>query len=138
VLAPANFGTVTQAIFDWVVTNLGWFYLLAGNFPLLFVVCATRMPPFPQRLPRAERTEVEQRKQAYALPFLARFHLHTKHERLASCGRMRHLLPQTLPKTASPMLYWEHERGGSHGLEHRSPTIVSCALSGTQSPRTAS
>ena len=38
VLAPANFGGVTQTFFDWVVTNLGWFYLLAGNFFLLFVV----------------------------------------------------------------------------------------------------
>src|SRR3712207_4099814 len=38
VLAPENFGTVTQAIFDWVVSNLGWFYLLAGNFFLVFVV----------------------------------------------------------------------------------------------------
>ncbi|QIN81935.1 BCCT family transporter [Rubrobacter tropicus] len=37
-LAPANFGAVTQAIFDWVVSNLGWFYLLAGNFFLIFVV----------------------------------------------------------------------------------------------------
>ena len=36
--APGNFGAVTQGIFDWVVTNLGWFYLLAGNFFLLFVV----------------------------------------------------------------------------------------------------
>ena len=38
VIAPANFGTVTQAIFDWVVSNLGWFYLLAGNFFLVFVI----------------------------------------------------------------------------------------------------
>jgi glycine betaine transporter len=38
VIAPTNFGTVTQAIFDWVVSNLGWFYLLAGNFFLVFVV----------------------------------------------------------------------------------------------------
>jgi glycine betaine transporter len=38
VIAPANFGAVTQAIFDWVVSNLGWFYLLAGNFFLIFVV----------------------------------------------------------------------------------------------------
>ena len=38
VLAPANFGAVTQAIFDWVVSNLGWFYLLAGNFFLVFVI----------------------------------------------------------------------------------------------------
>ena len=37
VLAPENFGAVTQGFFDWVVTNLGWFYLLAGNFFLLFV-----------------------------------------------------------------------------------------------------
>ena len=36
--APANFGAVTQAIFDWVVSNLGWFYLLAGNFFLVFVL----------------------------------------------------------------------------------------------------
>jgi glycine betaine transporter len=38
VIAPTSFGTVTQAVFDWVVSNLGWFYLLAGNFFLLFVV----------------------------------------------------------------------------------------------------
>ena len=38
VIAPTNFGTVTQAVFDWVVSNLGWFYLLAGNFFLVFVV----------------------------------------------------------------------------------------------------
>jgi hypothetical protein len=38
VLSPETFGVVTQAIFDWVVTNLGWFYLLAGNFFLVFVV----------------------------------------------------------------------------------------------------
>ena len=38
VIAPGNFGAVTQVIFDWVVSNLGWFYLLAGNFFLLFVV----------------------------------------------------------------------------------------------------
>ena len=38
VFAPQNFGAVTQTIFDWVVTNLGWFYLLAGNFFLAFVV----------------------------------------------------------------------------------------------------
>lgn len=38
VIAPTSFGTVTQAVFDWVVTNLGWFYLLSGNFFLLFVV----------------------------------------------------------------------------------------------------
>jgi glycine betaine transporter len=38
VLAPENFGAVTQTIFDWVVSNLGWFYLLAGNFFLVFVV----------------------------------------------------------------------------------------------------
>jgi glycine betaine transporter len=38
VIAPGNFGAVTQVIFDWVVTNLGWFYLLAGNFFLAFVV----------------------------------------------------------------------------------------------------
>ena len=38
VIAPVNFGTVTQAIFDWVVSNLGWFYLLAGNFFLVFVI----------------------------------------------------------------------------------------------------
>ena len=37
-IAPTSFGTVTQAVFDWVVSNLGWFYLLAGNFFLLFVV----------------------------------------------------------------------------------------------------
>ncbi len=37
VIAPENFGAVTQTIFDWVVSNLGWFYLLAGNFFLLFV-----------------------------------------------------------------------------------------------------
>ncbi|MEJ7841388.1 MAG: BCCT family transporter [Rubrobacter sp.] len=37
-IAPENFGAVTQTIFDWVVSNLGWFYLLAGNFFLLFVV----------------------------------------------------------------------------------------------------
>ena len=38
VLASTSFGTVTQAIFEWVVANLGWFYLLAGNFFLIFVV----------------------------------------------------------------------------------------------------
>lgn len=38
VIAPQNFGAITQAFFDWVVSNLGWFYLLAGNFFLLFVV----------------------------------------------------------------------------------------------------
>ena len=37
VIAPTSFGTVTQAVFDWVVSNLGWFYLLAGNFFLIFV-----------------------------------------------------------------------------------------------------
>lgn len=31
VIAPGSFGVVTQAIFDWVVSNLGWFYLLAGT-----------------------------------------------------------------------------------------------------------
>jgi glycine betaine transporter len=31
VLAPESFGAVTQGIFDWVVSNLGWFYLLAGT-----------------------------------------------------------------------------------------------------------
>ena len=36
-IAPTSFGTVTQAVFDWVVSNLGWFYLLAGNFFLIFV-----------------------------------------------------------------------------------------------------
>jgi glycine betaine transporter len=38
VIAPESFGAVTQAVFDWVVSNLGWFYLLAGNFFLIFVV----------------------------------------------------------------------------------------------------
>ena len=38
VLASTSFGTVTQAIFEWVVSNLGWFYLLGGNFFLIFVV----------------------------------------------------------------------------------------------------
>lgn len=38
VIAPENFGAVTQSVFDWVVSNLGWFYLLAGNFFLLFVM----------------------------------------------------------------------------------------------------
>ena len=38
VIASASFGAVTQGIFDWVVSNLGWFYLLAGNFFLIFVV----------------------------------------------------------------------------------------------------
>ncbi len=38
VLAPENFGAVTQGVFDWVVSNLGWFYLLAGNFFLVFVI----------------------------------------------------------------------------------------------------
>ena len=37
VIAPTSFGIVTQAVFDWVVSNLGWFYLLAGNFFLVFV-----------------------------------------------------------------------------------------------------
>jgi glycine betaine transporter len=37
-IAPVSFGAVTQGIFDWVVTNLGWFYPLAGNFFLVFVV----------------------------------------------------------------------------------------------------
>ncbi len=38
VIAPASFGAVTQGIFDWVVSNLGWFYLLAGNFFQIFAV----------------------------------------------------------------------------------------------------
>ncbi|MDQ5817345.1 MAG: BCCT family transporter [Actinomycetota bacterium] len=38
VIAPESFATVTQAFFDWIVANLGWFYLLAGNFFLVFVV----------------------------------------------------------------------------------------------------
>jgi choline-glycine betaine transporter len=38
VIAPESFGVATQAIFNWVVSNLGWFYLLAGNFFLIFVV----------------------------------------------------------------------------------------------------
>ena len=38
VIAPNSFATVTQAFFDWIVANLGWFYLLAGNFFLAFVV----------------------------------------------------------------------------------------------------
>ncbi|MGH3086596.1 MAG: BCCT family transporter [Rubrobacteraceae bacterium] len=38
VISPSSFGAVTQTIFDWVVSNLGWFYLLAGNFFLVFVV----------------------------------------------------------------------------------------------------
>jgi glycine betaine transporter len=38
VIAPESFATVTQAFFDRVVANLGWFYLLAGNFFLVFVV----------------------------------------------------------------------------------------------------
>jgi len=37
-LAPQSFGAVTQVVFEWVVANLGWFYLVAGNFFLLFVV----------------------------------------------------------------------------------------------------
>ena len=37
-LSPESFGVVTQAIFDWIVSNLGWFYLLAGNFFLVFVI----------------------------------------------------------------------------------------------------
>jgi glycine betaine transporter len=37
VISPTSFGIVTQAVFDWVVSNLGWFYLLAGNFFLIFV-----------------------------------------------------------------------------------------------------
>ena len=44
VIAPTSFGTVTQAVFDWVVSNLGWFYLLAGNFFLLFVVILALSP----------------------------------------------------------------------------------------------
>lgn len=35
---PESFGAVTQAVFDWIVSNLGWFYLLAGNFFLVFVI----------------------------------------------------------------------------------------------------
>ncbi|QIN79942.1 BCCT family transporter [Rubrobacter marinus] len=38
VIGPQSFGAVTQGIFEWVVGNLGWFYLLAGNFFLIFVV----------------------------------------------------------------------------------------------------
>jgi glycine betaine transporter len=38
IIAPESFATVTQAFFDWIVANLGWFYLLAGNFFLAFVV----------------------------------------------------------------------------------------------------
>jgi glycine betaine transporter len=38
VLASTSFGAVTGAIFEWVVANLGWFYLLAGNVFLIFVV----------------------------------------------------------------------------------------------------
>jgi len=38
VIGPESFGAVTQVIFEWVVANLGWFYLLAGNFFLIFVV----------------------------------------------------------------------------------------------------
>ena len=38
VIAPESFATVTQVIFDWVVSNLGWFYLLAGNFFLVSVI----------------------------------------------------------------------------------------------------
>jgi glycine betaine transporter len=38
VIAPESFATVTQAFFDWIVANLGWFYLLAGNFFLAFVI----------------------------------------------------------------------------------------------------
>jgi len=38
VIGPESFGAVTQAVFEWVVANLGWFYLLAGNFFLVFVV----------------------------------------------------------------------------------------------------
>ncbi len=36
--ASESFGAVTQAVFEWVVANLGCFYLLAGNFFLVFVV----------------------------------------------------------------------------------------------------
>ncbi len=38
VISPDSFAVVTQAAFDWIVSNLGWFYLLAGNFFLIFVV----------------------------------------------------------------------------------------------------
>jgi glycine betaine transporter len=38
VISPESFAVVTQAAFDWIVSNLGWFYLLAGNFFLIFVV----------------------------------------------------------------------------------------------------
>jgi glycine betaine transporter len=38
VIAPESFAAVTQAAFEWIVSNLGWFYLLAGNFFLIFVV----------------------------------------------------------------------------------------------------
>lgn len=37
-LGPESFGAVTQAVFEWVVANLGWFYLLVGNFFLVFVI----------------------------------------------------------------------------------------------------
>jgi glycine betaine transporter len=32
VLSPETFGVVTQTIFDWVVTNLGWFTCWLGTF----------------------------------------------------------------------------------------------------------
>ncbi len=38
VIGPESLGAATQAVFEWVVANLGWFYLLAGNFFLVFVV----------------------------------------------------------------------------------------------------
>ena len=38
VVSPESFATVTQVIFSSVVSNLGWFYPLAGNFFLAFVV----------------------------------------------------------------------------------------------------
>jgi glycine betaine transporter len=37
VLFTDNFSAVTQACFDWVVSNLGWSYLLVGSFFLGFV-----------------------------------------------------------------------------------------------------
>jgi glycine betaine transporter len=44
VIAPVSFGVVTQAMFDWVVSNLGWFYLLAGTFFLIFVLLRRLQP----------------------------------------------------------------------------------------------
>ena len=58
VIAPDNFGAVTQTAFDWVVSKMGWFYLMAGNFFLVFVVVLALSPSGKLRLGKeGERAE---------------------------------------------------------------------------------